>query len=99
MTRRIKIRERCWNNKWTWGECDSNLIANDTRHGYCDIKKGGNIQQCEHHGIVMLLDKQLAFIEAKAEEYFQLHNEPQKTFCKVLKVNSLILCLAKDFQA
>jgi hypothetical protein len=47
----------------------------------------------------MLLDKQLAFIEAKAEEYFQLHNEPQKTFCKVLKVNSLILCLAKDFQA
>jgi hypothetical protein len=59
---------------------------NDTRHGYCDIKKGGNIQQCEYHGTVMLLDKQLAFIEAKAKEYFQLQNEPQKTCCKVLKV-------------
>jgi hypothetical protein len=98
MTRRIKIRERCWSKKRTWGECDSNLIANDTRHGYCDIKKGGNIQQCEYHGIVMLLDKQLAFIEAKAKEYFQLHNEPQKTCCKVLKVIPWSYVLQKIFK-
>jgi hypothetical protein len=48
------------------------------------LREVANIQQCEYHGIVMLLDKQLAFPEAK--EYFQLHNEPQKTCCKVLKV-------------
>jgi len=98
MTRRIKIRERCWNNKWTWGECDSNLIANNTRNGYCNIKRGGNIQQCEYHGIVMLLDKQLAFIEAKAKEYFQLHNEPQKTCCEVLKVIPWSYVLQKIFK-
>jgi hypothetical protein len=80
MTRRIKIRERCWNNKRTWGECDSNLIANDTRHGYC------NIQQCEYHGIVMLLDKQLAFIEAKVKEYFQLHNKQMWESSKKIKI-------------
>jgi hypothetical protein len=46
----------------------------------------------------VVVGKQLAFIEAKAKEYFQLHNEPQKTCCKLLKVIPWSYLLQKIFK-